>query len=277
MPEIELDNFEEELPLISFAKILALMKHPSDLNARRATLAYLAIKKVRHYSSKGKGPIHLGIASASKRELEEICKNEEGKRYAINSLLVHHFKSIYEENGDVETIIDSGSNQQILDDGHKGAIRGIASGSILSLIEALNEYEQGSGSDKKAMFLFRHTIKKPEYSEIKIPYSKERVGDLWREFKPVSHLWASYLFEPLSTGSQTFENDFLHFLAVAERFRCFAETYSPKHRSGKLAKQNEMWRLPPNIALPKCSYSTRTLTDEEIVLLERYRSDGYND
>jgi hypothetical protein len=102
-------------------------------------------------------------------------------------------------------------------------------------------------------------------------YGESRVKSDWREFRSVAHLWAAHTFVEFhcphvaSDASATFDamrQDLPFFLAVAESFRGFGESWSSarqkKGSTTTLLDPTATWRPPSGYELASFEYKIDT-------------------
>src|SRR5262249_36327458 len=84
--------------------------------------------------------------------------------------------------------------------------------------------------------------------------SRASVDNIWKKYKPVSHLWAarwSYVFQYGHRGFPCEASDLGSFLAVSEIYCREGIAHRYHLAPAPTLKAEEMWRVPPEIALPE--------------------------
>ena len=148
--------------------------------------------------------------------------------------------------------------------------RGENAGSIIwSIREALDRKEEPSinGALRKRSDDLRSASQKLD-GRAKFNLSVDRVKNDWKDFRPVAHLWAAFfcsfmlphINDKNLLGHEVMSSDLPHFLAVAEDYRRFGESWVSK-RSGRgrytarLLDPGATWKVPASYGLPDVQWN----------------------
>lgn len=88
-----------------------------------------------------------------------------------------------------------------------------------------------------------------ESLEPELSLARSTMLNYWTVYKPVAHLWASYLIVERmirveESNDEVLTNRFQTFLLSAERFRYWAAGFKPKSAGAPLVAISEAWALP---------------------------------
>lgn len=139
------------------------------------------------------------------------------------------------------------------------AEKAILAGDILDFIAQMHFAGYKEPSVNKAIYLIQGYLSTPARGYGKRTGSSEMtIRNSWEKYKSVAHLWAAFRVYQLAPKNK-FTNivkmlagvKLDEFLAVAEHFRLFGESFKPSRikTHGSILPKEETWRLPEDFAL----------------------------
>lgn len=273
MPTLDLGNWLNITDLSSPIRLLAAMAHPNEPDKQKGLIASI----IGSDKEKLIGRLKMNL----QKETIKPSDKEEWKKLSQDAQksLKKNLESAFNSSGGIQTIIDSPDLKQIGNKYGDGCYKGIIAGLILFSIKQMKEQEEnsdfiGGGSVNKAVDLISTTRKIPAEKEGK-GISPASIRQYWTKYKSVSHLWAAYIMwgyagkvEEISPHRQS---SLPVFLALAEDFRRFGESYISHGQTGSLLSKGETWRPPTDAPLYKLTFNIPPLTPPELEALKNYR------
>lgn len=106
----------------------------------------------------------------------------------------------------------------------------------------------------------------------KISHSESSLWRAWSGFKPVAHLWAAFQIHVHSTENLSMPinpNSYLQQLSLANELGKLAQKLTSKNAKKPIFSSDELWTLPSSVELPRCTFRSRGLDEQELEWLRR--------
>ncbi len=215
--------------------------------------------------------------------------NEQSREEFI-AASVYHAEILASENDDCITtpsnllrvILNAPSYETVMERLSSTAHGGATAGDILLYIAEMKLTGHEEPSVRKAVYATERYMnnainangKKGSCSEVSIRKN-------WEKYKPVAHLWAAMrMFQFQEENPHSFEFGAMlesrldEFLATAECFRLFGESFSPPRLKNKVSilPKGETWLVPEDYSLPTMYVSISEMHNDLRECLKEYKA-----
>lgn len=230
MPEL---NFpEKDSPdSAKHVELMAVMAYPNDKNMRNQFKA--------NYASKYKNePALIEDNSELSPEIWREIKTK------TQDMIFKDLDRVFISSGGEPSLYNSPGYEKTINECIDNQNKGLIAGRILHWIMAISNSKEkvsGGASVNKAIFLIEYYLK----------FKNSSIRRSWREFKPVSHFWATFEFWK-SQGEPEEWSPYLNtdiFLVHTEGFREFGTRYFSIGQSKPILSPEDIW-LPPKHLQP---------------------------
>lgn len=159
------------------------------------------------------------------------------------------------------------------DDMKSIAIQGSIAGEMLLTLIKLDASVKEASVEKAITYCqhYLHGAQAP--SGKKIAHQKRTLRRAWSGFKPVAHLWAAFQIHvhspPENLSMPINPNSYLLQLSLANELGKLAQKLSSKNAAKPIFSSNELWTLPSSVELPRCTFRSPGLDEQELEWLRR--------
>jgi len=241
MPEIKI----HEDPILQVAEIMSVMAHPGD--------------ELKRYELERK--IALNLFLAEKEELLSGCSGDEGYIQYISELCDELSIEL------APMLLDSDSYESSL----KKAFPAVALliGKNVEQMRIFNEIDNAYVGRNRAS---QYIVDKLANTGLKV--SNKTIGAAWSKYKPVSHLWAAYVFfctdveNTVGTGTDLFLYNYKEILYLAAIYQEFLTNYKSNNNRKIEFDLEQVWQVPQNLKPANFELIYGCTEDHESLIIE---------
>jgi len=223
-------------PTITFLTILAVMAFPRDAQARDNFAVMVKSGVVDH--------LHHHYLS---RKIENADR-----------ILGEFFIKWLKPHGGIGRIVEA-SGQNVFSLAQEALFPGLVTGTALIRLLQMAAERIPSPSVGKSLFLVQRRLQEltAYQNSHRKPKSGRHLHRIWKDYRPVAHLWAAWGLSTIQYKDGEPEKTFLdslpvflpQFLSLAEGFRRFGLTFYPHGQATPVLPPRETWMFPSALQL----------------------------